>query len=146
MIARYGGEEFAVLTRGIGVAGTRAFAERLRILVERTAINWEGQNIPMTVSVGMAHNHSGAAATDPQRLVAAADQALYAAKGAGRNRVELALSPGRYKVVGDSSAGAIESPKPRPWEETTAPSDEPPNAASLLPKGAIRPPPRGQKS
>ena len=113
--------------------------------VERAPIHWEGQSIPMTVSVGMAHNHSGAAATDPQRLVAAADQALYAAKNGGRNRVELALSPGRYKVVGDTGARVDESLKPRRWDNTTEPSNDAKSAAELLPDTIVRPP-KGPKS
>jgi two-component system, cell cycle response regulator len=138
LFARYGGEEFAVVTRGIGVPGTRAFAERLRARVERAAIDWNGQPIAMTASIGMAHNHSGAAATDPQRMLAAADQALYAAKDAGRNRVELAMSPGRYAVRGDPTPAA--EPGPRPWDDATAPRDGQHGPSRLLP-----PPHRGTR-
>ena len=88
---------------------------------------WEGKPIPVTVSIGLAHNHTGAAASDPQRLVAAADKALYAAKDAGRNRTETATSPGRYAVHSDRpapmppEAGAPSGPPQRPWGQVTDP-------------------------
>jgi len=143
MIARYGGEEFAVLARGTDVPGARVLAERLRVLVERTPVPWEGEEISVTLSIGFAHNHSGAATADPQRMVMAADTALYAAKRAGRNRVELALSPGRYSVV-RSERPSAQTPSPfappRNWDKGTAPVDDTRN--SLLPPGASRRPPK----
>jgi diguanylate cyclase (GGDEF)-like protein len=135
IIARYGGEEFAVLARGIDVAGARVLAERMRSLVERTKIEWEGEPIKVTLSVGYAHNHSGPAIADPQRLVNDADKALYAAKRTGRNRIEIAASPGRYSVVHSERPGA-----PRAWETNTAPVDD--TRGSLLPPGASRRPPK----
>jgi diguanylate cyclase (GGDEF)-like protein len=131
VLARYGGEEFAVLARGISVQGARSLAERLRTLTERAQIVWEGHSLPVTISVGLAHNHSGAVASDAQRLVAAADKALYAAKHAGRNRSEVATSPGRYAVHSERP-GAPGAPLPkRPWEQSTAPPAERDSAADL---------------
>ncbi len=134
VVARYGGEEFAILARGIDVMGARLFAERVRAMVERAEIAWEGERIPVTVSIGLSHNHAGAPAKKAERLVSAADQALYGAKRSGRNRVELAASPGRYSAAGsDTSAPApasdpveqASSPRrPRYWEKETAPADE----------------------
>jgi len=127
VVARYGGEEFAVIARGIDVTGSRMFAERVRSMVERTHIEWEGALIGVTASVGAAHNHSGAALNKPERLVLAADNALYAAKDGGRNRVELACSPGRYASGGSShterNAGN------RTWETSTTPNDASPSCA-----------------
>ncbi len=96
VVARYGGEEFAIIARGVDVAGARMFAERVRAMVERSHIDWEGQRITVTASVGVAHNHTASPASRADALVADADAALYAAKRAGRNRVEVAQSPGRY--------------------------------------------------
>jgi two-component system cell cycle response regulator len=145
VLARYGGEEFAVLARGIAASGARMLAERLRSTVERARMEWEGQPIAVTISVGMAHNHSGAAATDPHRLVAAADKALYAAKGAGRNRIEVARSPGRY--AGVEQEEIVVSPaaqaKQRVWEVTTAPQDESHEPVRLPPD--LRHPPKTPK-
>jgi diguanylate cyclase (GGDEF)-like protein len=130
VLARYGGEEFAVLARGIGVPGARALAERLRSCVEAASIAWEEEEIAVTVSVGLAHNHSGPATSDPQRLVTAADKALYAAKEAGRNRIELAYSPGRYSVVHSEPPSAKQGGKRRAWDKSTTPLEEPRSAPS----------------
>jgi two-component system cell cycle response regulator len=136
VLARYGGEEFSVLARGIGAPGARALAERLRTSVERTEIGWEGEQLRVTISVGLAHNHAGPAASDPQRLVAAADKALYAAKKAGRNRVELAYSPGRYSVVQSTPPDAVTpaAKTRRTWDQSTRPLDEASKAALLAGK------------
>jgi diguanylate cyclase (GGDEF)-like protein len=126
VVARYGGEEFAVIARGIDVAGARMFAERVRSMVERTHIEWEGARIAVTASVGLAHNHSGPALNKPERLVLAADNALYAAKDGGRNRVELACSPGRYASGGSSDIERHGGN--RNWETSTTPNDSPSGA------------------
>jgi two-component system, cell cycle response regulator len=125
VLARYGGEEFAILARGIEAPGARVLAERLRILTERCQLAWDGQPIPVTVSIGLAHNHAGAAASDPQRLVAAADKALYAAKKAGRNRSESATSPGRYSVHSERPAAAAAAPTVAPIPPMRRPWDPP---------------------
>lgn len=126
VIARYGGEEFAIMARGIDVQGARQFADRVRGMVERAHIVWEGKPVLVTVSIGLAHNHAGAAATRPEQLVGAADVALYQAKETGRNRVVVAVSPGRYS----SSEGKEERTLPerpsrsRYWEQATRRHDE----------------------
>ncbi len=83
-VARYGGEEFAVILPHTQVADTRGVAERIRRAVQAL----QGLHRPVTVSVGAA---MAAAKTDPADLVHRADQALYQAKQAGRNRVNLQL-------------------------------------------------------
>jgi two-component system, cell cycle response regulator len=136
VVARYGGEEFIVLARGIDPAGARAFAERMRSLLARAQIQWEQVLIPVTTSVGVSHNHSGAAVSDAQRLVASADKALYAAKAAGRNRVETAQSPGRYTLAqpdGPPPTRTATGPKQQALTAagTKAPSDKQSAAAEL---------------
>jgi len=82
-VGRWGGEEFLVLAPDTDHPGGLELGERLRSVVgwEPVAIS-EQKSIPITVSVGMA---SGAA--DPLQLLRQADDALYAAKAGGRNRV-----------------------------------------------------------
>ncbi len=84
--ARYGGEEFIVILPLTDAAGAMVLAERLRTAVEQTA--WSERSV--TVSLGAAT----LLPTMPNdaALVSAADQALYAAKAAGRNCVFHALS------------------------------------------------------
>jgi diguanylate cyclase (GGDEF)-like protein len=85
VFARYGGEEFAVVCRGTDLAGALGLAERLRAAVEARAFVHEDQELRLTVSAGVAL--LAADHTDSTALLAAADDALYDAKRAGRNRV-----------------------------------------------------------
>jgi two-component system, cell cycle response regulator len=82
-IARYGGEEFAVILPGTGPDAAWAGAQRLHRLVTEGVTS-----VPITVSLGVASAPMGAQTT--QSLVKAADDALYQAKRAGRNRVSSA--------------------------------------------------------
>lgn len=85
IFCRIGGEEFAVLTRDPGPEGPHQFAERLRQLVERHYFAFEGERLPITICIGLA-THAPEYPT-PDALLGAADEALYEAKGSGRNKV-----------------------------------------------------------
>lgn len=89
LVARYGGEEFAVLLPATDLAGARRVAEQMRTAVAATPVNSGEQAAPvrLTISVGVA-TLTPSADTHTQELVRRADEALYAAKDAGRNRVE----------------------------------------------------------
>ncbi|WP_416401055.1 GGDEF domain-containing protein [Alicycliphilus denitrificans] len=97
LVGRYGGEEFVVLLPGTPARGAAGLAETLREAVEQTPCEYGGRAIPVTVSIGVCGARlEGGDTWD--RLIHAADQALYAAKAAGRNRVEcvaLAQEPPR---------------------------------------------------
>lgn len=84
--ARYGGEEFIAILPLTDAAGALVLAERLRTEVERT--DWPERSV--TVSLGAATLLP--TMPDAAALVSAADQALYAAKAAGRNCVFHAIS------------------------------------------------------
>jgi diguanylate cyclase (GGDEF)-like protein len=87
VFARYGGEEFCIILRGIPLDDAGALGERIRLGVERHAFMFGQQRLPVTVSVGVAAAEQGI--DEPNDLVEAADEALYAAKKSGRNRVLL---------------------------------------------------------
>jgi diguanylate cyclase (GGDEF)-like protein len=91
LVARYGGEEFAVLLPSTPASGAYTVAERLRGAVEQLAVRRGDQPTSpvVTVSVGIA-SAVPRPGEDPHVLVAMADEALYAAKGAGRNQVKRA--------------------------------------------------------
>ncbi|WP_025597977.1 sensor domain-containing diguanylate cyclase [Burkholderia sp. WSM2230] len=85
--ARYGGEEFAVLLPDTDEAGALSLAEKIRAAVEAIALGHvASSHHVLTVSIGVA-TMRGEALSMSRVLVDAADQALYAAKDAGRNRV-----------------------------------------------------------
>lgn len=86
VLARYGGEEFAVLMRDTSPEQGLVVAERIRRGIGESRLMWEGARLSVTVSVGLACVPGPAPAT-VKGLVQAADQALYAAKEAGRDRV-----------------------------------------------------------
>jgi diguanylate cyclase (GGDEF)-like protein len=86
-VLRWGGEEFLLVLPGIELGRARRIVERARSWVEREPIEVEGRCIGITVSVGVAERRPG---EGRGALIARADEALYAAKHLGRNRVELA--------------------------------------------------------
>ncbi|MEV4276643.1 GGDEF domain-containing protein [Actinoplanes xinjiangensis] len=82
VVARYGGEEFVVLAPHTGPEDLLALAERLRSAVADLPIAVDDQLLGVTVSIGAAaETHP-----EPDALLRIADEALYAAKAAGRNR------------------------------------------------------------
>ena len=87
VIARYGGEEFVLLFPRTGCDEARRVAERVRAALEATRI--EPLARPVTVSFGLA---ACAGAQEADKALARADQALYRAKRAGKNRIALAAA------------------------------------------------------
>jgi diguanylate cyclase (GGDEF)-like protein len=90
VIARHGGEEFAILLPQTELAGAREVAERsARKLAETTILVDSTEPVHVTASMGVAST-AGSRATSLDDLLRRADAALYAAKRAGRDRVEVA--------------------------------------------------------
>jgi diguanylate cyclase (GGDEF)-like protein len=85
LIGRLGGEEFAVMLPHTDLEGACCVAEKLRLAIANAAIATARGDIRITTSVGVAISRPGD--EDATRLVERADNALYAAKKAGRNRV-----------------------------------------------------------
>ncbi len=83
IIARYGGEEFVILLPNTQLSQACEIAERLRSEVECSMVVFEGQEIRVTVSIGVtAYRYQ----EQSRELLARADRALYRAKNDGRNR------------------------------------------------------------
>ena len=90
-VGRYGGEEFLIVVPGCDPLNLKVTAERLRRKVADEPVATTAGPVQVTISLGLAATQ--ATATDMigrEALVHHADQALYAAKAAGRNRVEIA--------------------------------------------------------
>jgi len=85
-MGRVGGEEFILLLPENGLEGARRAAERLRQRVAETPIETERGTVSVTISLGVAS--LTADCPDLKTLLERVDAALYAAKNAGRNRVE----------------------------------------------------------
>jgi diguanylate cyclase (GGDEF)-like protein len=83
MLGRMGGEEFAAFAAVADQTAAEALAEAIRAEFCRLPVNTGEAIIPATVSIGIALASPAEASTD--RLISAADRALYAAKAAGRN-------------------------------------------------------------
>jgi diguanylate cyclase (GGDEF)-like protein len=88
LAVRLGGEEFAVIWAQPEAGGDMRLGERLRAAISAQPFVTAAGPLAVTVSVGVARAHGAEEA--PEALFSRADAALYEAKGAGRDRVELA--------------------------------------------------------
>ena len=95
ILARYGGDEFIVLLPETASAGAEIVATRIRERVEAAVLTTRDRPVSTTVSVGVASYPEHA--SDLESVMERADQALYASKSGGRNRVTVA--PGRVTAV-----------------------------------------------
>jgi diguanylate cyclase (GGDEF)-like protein len=104
LVCRFGGEEFLVLLPGTSVAAAAEVAERLRQAVRTAPLRLGDDLVTVTVSIGVAELAVPGIDAPPdgsalppeaqlERLVAEADARVYAAKGAGRDRVVAAAVP-----------------------------------------------------
>ncbi|RUT31431.1 sensor domain-containing diguanylate cyclase [Arsenicitalea aurantiaca] len=87
-VGRYGGEEFCVILPGVTSDLALSIATRIRVAIEKAVIQAEKSALTVTASIGIAMLHERDKGATP--LLLAADQALYAAKGQGRNCVVFA--------------------------------------------------------
>jgi diguanylate cyclase (GGDEF)-like protein len=85
---RIGGEEFLVLCPNVGMQGAAVCAEHLRVAVEEYDFPHQGTHLKATISLGVAERDPEM--TSPDEVLKKADDALYAAKRDGRNRVNTA--------------------------------------------------------
>ena len=96
VVGRYGGEEFLIVFPGCSAANLVVGAERLRHCVADHPIETSAGQLSVTLSLGLASAEQGEKETlDCETFLHTADEALYAAKAGGRNRVESALASSR---------------------------------------------------
>ncbi|MFW6414782.1 MAG: diguanylate cyclase [Thermodesulfobacteriota bacterium] len=87
LVGRYGGEEFTFILPRFSEDEAKSLAERIRSKVEEHSIDYCGQELKVTISVGMATFPFDASNSD--ELIQASDRAMYMSKQAGRNRVTM---------------------------------------------------------
>ena len=93
MASRYGGEEFTVMLDRTGGEEAMNVAERIRKKIEEYDFCYDGMNVRVTISAGVAEfNPARDGGISPKMLVDSADKALYMSKRNGRNRVTFADS------------------------------------------------------
>lgn len=117
--ARYGGEEFALLLPHTGSIQAEATAEQLRAAVAAPG-TLTPDVMPITISIGVATTENSRLSALPEGLVQLADEALYAAKHAGKNCVRSAHDPAANAEAGCQRHGhapaAAPSPGPAPGD------------------------------
>ena len=89
-VGRYGGEEFLIVVPGCDQLNLLVTAERLRRKIADQPVATNAGPVPVTISLGLAAVQAEESEIDPETFLRDADEALYAAKARGRNRVESA--------------------------------------------------------
>lgn len=87
-LGRYGGDEFILILHETTAEGARIVSEKLRKIIENKVFVFEGNNIKITVSIGVA-SFPGGRKLNKEMIMRSADDVLYQAKNNGRNRVEI---------------------------------------------------------
>lgn len=88
-VGRWGGEEFVLFLPHTEIEGALQLAERIRESIEDSLIIFNGNQIKVTISIGLSELSS---TDDLKSIISKADDALYSAKAAGRNKVMLKQS------------------------------------------------------
>ncbi|MDO4905312.1 MAG: sensor domain-containing diguanylate cyclase [Lautropia sp.] len=88
IVCRWGGEEFLILMPGLNGTSAKRRADEIRRRVQERVETVGGSAVSVSIGVAAYPEH----ATDPDGLINVSDRALYASKGAGRNRVTLAVT------------------------------------------------------
>jgi diguanylate cyclase (GGDEF)-like protein len=104
-VFRFGGEEFVLVLVATGLRQAMIVAERARKRIEASVVYYDGQELRVTASAGVAEAGRGDSCSN---LLEQADAALYSAKRAGRNRVEAARQPQCAADAADSHSGDLQ--------------------------------------
>jgi len=84
--ARYGGDEFVVILPNTSLPDAIVVAERMVDVVAHSPITWKNEQITLSISAGLGRYDAD---TNPEDIASRSDQALYAAKQAGKNTVRV---------------------------------------------------------
>lgn len=98
-VARYGGEEFMVVLANTSLKDALVVAERMRTRIEQLGLPHSGSRVSQVVTISIGVTCAGPQSGDANTLIKAADEALYQAKGAGRNQVAYMDDQGRVLAL-----------------------------------------------
>jgi diguanylate cyclase (GGDEF)-like protein len=93
--ARYGGDEFAVILPNTLLDAAVMVAERMLEAVSHATVAWKREQVPLSISVGVGQYGADAS---PEEITSNSDEALYAAKQAGKNTFRIFEPEKRFKV------------------------------------------------
>jgi len=103
--ARCGGEEFSIILPETGEAGAANFAERLRLNIEKAVVKHQGEELRVTLSIGVT-THPYMGAKTRLDMIEQADKAMYLSKKTGKNKVsayaEIMADPSKDVLVAAS--------------------------------------------
>lgn len=132
IVARYGGEEFAVILPETGIEGAREVGERIRRAVAAYPFAPSDGRKPVRVTISVGVATAPEDGQTPAALIKRADDALYRAKGDGRNKVFHASDD--PDVVADVLAMDLKRPRRAPSERPSRAGSKHARARSSLPK------------
>lgn len=89
VVARYGGEEFAVILSETTLDVAGEIAERLRDNISQLVVDWEGEQLSVTVSIGVSFYCAKEANLTKNQIIAIADAGLYRSKKKGKDCISL---------------------------------------------------------
>jgi len=104
IVGRYGGEELLIILPGCDEEGAVNFAERIRLAICNRAVETDEGPVRVSLSLGVALV-DGPIKADPDEVISRADNALYRAKDAGRNRAMIAGPPGDWSAAPTDDTG-----------------------------------------
>ena len=110
IVCRYGGEEFVVVFPGAGIEAARPAAERARAAIAKEIFEFDGMDLRVTASAGLAQLQSGETA---DTLVKRADDALYVCKEAGRNNGHWHDGENSHPMTGSQPQANVPPVKPK---------------------------------
>jgi len=118
-LCRYGGEEFVIVARDSSLRNAEILAERVRRRIESMHFDVAGSPASITVSVGVTAVRPTGDSNEAESLLQSIDEALYAAKEAGRNQVKVA-HPGGSQAT-KRERGRSHAPRHQSGERPSVP-------------------------
>jgi diguanylate cyclase (GGDEF)-like protein len=109
-LCRYGGEEFVIVARDSSLRNAEILAERIRHGIETMHFDLGATSASITVSVGVTAHRPEGHPDEAETLLQVIDDALYAAKNAGRNRVEVG-QPSKGRHAASKTPRSTEHPR-----------------------------------